>query len=147
MLKLFLNLYYFCVEWNYLLRNYFPHFCILNQCSTYHFYFAVYKKDYFPYSMFQHTRNYFSLTNCFCFGENKNFMCSSCAYLKLQLNNTVLKICISESDLEELYSELIPMKTYLFEKIKVSPFFTFDEENDRINVYIDNPFTVTFLMI
>ena len=95
--------------------------------------------------MLQDTRNYFSLTNCFYFGESKNFMGSSCAYLKLQLNNTVLKICIPESDLEKLDSELIPMKTYLFEKIKVSPFFTFDEENERINLYIDNPIYGNFL--
>ena len=65
----------------------------------------------------------------------------------MQLRNAVLKICIKESDVEKLDFELFLTKTHLYKKIKASSFFTFDEENEKINVYLNNRFTVIFLMI
>lgn len=41
-----------------------------------------------------HAKNYFSSTNCFCFGKNKRFLCSYCTYLKPELNQLVIKICV-----------------------------------------------------
>ena len=103
-----------------------------------------------PYSLCNtllHARNYFSSTNCFCFAENKNYICSFYTYFQMQLRNAILKICIQESDVEKLDFELFLIKTHLYKKIKASPFFTFDEENEKINVYLNNRFAVIFLMI
>ena len=63
----------------------------------------------------------------------------------MQLKKAVLKICIEEFKIEKLDFELVPIKTYLYKKIKASSLFNFDKENEHINVYIDNPLNGDFL--
>ena len=50
----------------------------------------------------------------FCFNEDKNFFCLYCTDLEAELNQSVIKICVSESFMEQLASiESVPIKKCL----------------------------------
>lgn len=50
----------------------------------------------------------------FCFNEDKNFFCLYCTDLEAELNQSVIKICVSESFVEQLASiESVPIKKCL----------------------------------
>ena len=70
-------------------------------------------------------RKYFHSTNCYGFTEKYHFVCDYCSNLKNTLNRNVFKVCIRKEDLERISFEIMPRKTYLYKKIKASPFFCF----------------------